>query len=427
MGGFRRIIAIAIVFGVACIGWMILGGVTLGRTGEQRTVLEGEVQDLWGTPQAQNAPKLMFRWEVERETKRVEVTSHGTREVTEMVVDKLELPMTLNGTDLDVGIRSDLRRKGLSWYSLYDVKLAGSYRYHHAREEAGNLEVTFELPVNTGIYDSLVFMVDGRDFSNALESEGSRLRALVPVQPGQDVTIAIGYGSRGQSEWRYTPTAGVGRLQDFKLAMHTDFAEIDYPAGTMSPSSSQKRAGGGWDLDWKFDSLVTGHSIGMITPTRVQPGELATELSFSAPISLFFFFLVIYVLATIRRIDIHPMNYFLIAGAFFAFHLLFAYSADHVPVEIAFGLASLISIGLVVSYLRLVVSPRFASREAALAQIVYLIGFSLAHFWQGFTGLTVTVLAIITLFLLMQLTGRIRWSEVLASSPVPVRIEKAPA
>ena len=63
------------------------------------------------------------------------------------------------------------------------------------------------------------------------------------------------------------------------------------------------------------------------------------------------------------------------------------------------------------------VSSRFALREAALAQLVYLIGFSLAHFFEGFTGLTVTVLAIVTLFVLMQLTGRVRWSEVLSPAP----------
>ena len=76
------------------------------------------------------------------------------------------------------------------------------------------------------------------------------------------------------------------------------------------------------------------------------------------------------------------------------------------------------------SYLRLAVGPRFAFVEAGLAQLVYLVGFSLAHFWDGFTGLTVTVLGIVTLFALMQLTGRIRWSEVTgaslkASAPAP--------
>ncbi|MCB9793534.1 MAG: inner membrane CreD family protein [Alphaproteobacteria bacterium] len=131
---------------------------------------------------------------------------------------------------------------------------------------------------------------------------------------------------------------------------------------------------------------------------------------------MLFYFLVIFVLATLRGIDIHPINYLFIAGAFFAFHLLFAYSADHLAVEGAFALSAVVSMVLVVSYLRLVVSARFAFVEAALAQLVYLVGFSLAHFQEGFTGLTVTVLSILTLALLMQWTGRVKWSEVLSSA-----------
>jgi inner membrane protein involved in colicin E2 resistance len=121
------------------------------------------------------------------------------------------------------------------------------------------------------------------------------------------------------------------------------------------------------------------------------------------------------VLARLRGLDIHPLNYAFLGGAFFAFHLLFAYSVDHLSVRLAFAIASAVSIFLVASYLRLVVSARFAYVEAAVAQLVYLIGFSLAHFWEGFTGLTVTVLSIVTLFLLMQLTGRIRWSVALST------------
>ena len=120
---------------------------------------------------------------------------------------------------------------------------------------------------------------------------------------------------------------------------------------------------------------------------------------------------MIYVLATLRKIEIHPVNYMFLAAAFFAFHLLFGYSVDHIHLVPAFVLASLTSIALVVSYLRLVVSARFALVEAALAQLVYLVGFSLAYFWEGYTGLTVTVLAIATLFALMQLTGRLRWGD----------------
>jgi inner membrane protein involved in colicin E2 resistance len=112
-----------------------------------------------------------------------------------------------------------------------------------------------------------------------------------------------------------------------------------------------------------------------------------------------------------RGIDLHPMNYFFLATAFFAFHLLLAYLVDHVSIHVAFVICSLVSIALVVSYLRLVVGIRFAAREAGIAQLIYLVLFSYAFFFKGFTGLAVTVGAIVTLFLVMQLTGRVNWSE----------------
>ena len=70
----------------------------------------------------------------------------------------------------------------------------------------------------------------------------------------------------------------------------------------------------------------------------------------------------------------------------------------------------MVSIILVVSYMRLVVGNRFAFLEVALAQLVYLIGFSYAFFFEGFTGLAVTVGSIITLFVVMQITARINWA-----------------
>ena len=109
--------------------------------------------------------------------------------------------------------------------------------------------------------------------------------------------------------------------------------------------------------------------------------------------------------------DMHPMNYFFLAAAFFAFHLLNAYLVDHININAAFLVSSAVSIALVTTYLRLVTGSRFAFREAALGQFVYLVLFSYAFFFRGFTGLAITVGAIATLFIAMQATGRIRWSE----------------
>jgi hypothetical protein len=61
--------------------------------------------------------------------------------------------------------------------------------------------------------------------------------------------------------------------------------------------------------------------------------------------------------------------------------------------------------------LRLVVDFRFAVVDAGLTQLIYLVLFSYPFFFEGFTGLAVTIGAILTLFVVMQMTGRIRWEE----------------
>jgi hypothetical protein len=55
-------------------------------------------------------------------------------------------------------------------------------------------------------------------------------------------------------------------------------------------------------------------------------------------------------------------------------------------------------------------------REAGAAQFVFLVLFSYAFFYEGYTGLTVTLGAIVTLFVLMQATARVDWAAVFASS-----------
>jgi hypothetical protein len=42
--------------------------------------------------------------------------------------------------------------------------------------------------------------------------------------------------------------------------------------------------------------------------------------------------------------------------------------------------------------------------------------FSYAFFFEGYTGLSITVGAIVTLFVVMQMTGRIRWTEKFAAA-----------
>lgn len=407
-----RLVAIAAIFIVTSIAWVVLGGVMSSRSSSQGYELRNKVADLWGQPQSQSGPALAFEWNAPRETIRTETQNGVERQVRETVLDPHKQDVSVIGTRIDVDLHLDQRLKGLVWYSLYDVGFRGAWTYLHTERDAGNLRVRFRFPDASGVYDAFTFVVDGK--SQDLRPKDGVVEAVVPVSPGRRVEIAITYKSRGLDEWRYVPDPGVASLKDFRLAMSTDFGDIDFPASTLSPSQ-RERSGNGWKLLWRFEQVVTGHAIGMAMPARVQPGQLAASLSFSAPISLLFFFVLLLVLGRLRGLDLHPMNYLFIGAAFFSFHLLFAYSVDHLHLVPAFVLSSVTSVLLVVSYLRLVVSPRFAFVEAAAAQLVYLIGFSLAHFWEGFTGLAVTVMSIVTLFLLMQLTGRVRWG-----APTPI-------
>jgi inner membrane protein involved in colicin E2 resistance len=200
--------------------------------------------------------------------------------------------------------------------------------------------------------------------------------------------------------------------------MTTNFKDIDFADDTLSPTKKQPTSDG-WQLTWQYSNLLSGFQIGITMPEKLQPGPLAGQISYFAPISLFFFFFLMFIISTLRNIDLHPLNYFFLACAFFAFHVLLAYLVDHISIHTAMVISSLVSITLVVSYLRLVVGIRFAAVEAGIAQLIYLVLFSYAFFWKGFTGLAITVISIVTLFVIMQATGRIRWSERLARSINP--------
>ncbi|MBY0404438.1 MAG: inner membrane CreD family protein, partial [Cyanobacteria bacterium] len=117
------------------------------------------------------------------------------------------------------------------------------------------------------------------------------------------------------------------------------------------------------------------------------------------------------------------MHYFFLGAAFFSFHLLLAYLVDHLSIHVSFAICSFVSIFLVISYMRIVTPGRFAYLEVGLSQFIYLVVFSYTFFFEKFTGLVVTVLCILTLFVVMQMTARTNWDEIFGRKNV---IEKKP-
>jgi inner membrane protein involved in colicin E2 resistance len=410
----RQIAVIVVIFVCTTVAWSILGTTVFNRTYSSDESLKNRVASIWGAPHVQKPPTATSTKEVVR---KVEVSENG-KNVIRTQKGYVVKPLALDGSKLTVGLDLEHRQKGLLWYSTYKVAFAGYYMLKNATDEE-MVDVLFTLPTAQASYDEVVFTVDGETVP--FVNEKSALRGTVRIARGHTAVLLVKYRSQGLESWRYHFGGEVSQVKNFELKMTTNFKDIDFPDNTLSPASKKENKNG-WELTWESKNLLSGFQIGMVLPEKLQPGPLAGRISYFAPVSLLFFFFLMFIITTLRGIDLHSMNYFFLACAFFAFHLLLAYLVDHISIHAAFVICSIVSMSLVISYLRLVVGMRFAAVEAGLAQLIYLVLFSYAFFFKGFSGLAVTIGAILTLFVVMQLTGRIRWSEKFATrAPVPAQ------
>jgi hypothetical protein len=406
----RHIAALVFIFVCTAIAWIILGSTIMERTHSSDDQLKGHIASTWGTAQEQVPPTANFWW---YETVATTTKENGKTIVRNNEVERTS-PLQLASTRLKVDLNLNHRQKGLLWYNTYAVDFAGDYTFHNDVTVPGSVTLRLPFPAQSAVYDGLTMTFNGQPVATSIDATGAASK--LALAPGQTALLHVAYRSQGLDRWRYKLADGIAQVHDFSLVMHTNFKDIDFADDTLSPTAKRETADG-WELNWRYSDLVSGFQIGMEMPGKLQPGPLAGEISYFAPVSLFFFFFLMFIITTLRGIDLHPMNYFFLAAAFFAFHLLLAYLVDHISIHAAMAISSVVSILLVVSYLRLVAGIRFAALEAGTAQLIYLVVFSYAFFWKGFTGLTITVISVITLFIVMQATGRIRWSEKFARRP----------
>ncbi|MEY2505384.1 MAG: hypothetical protein QOG27_1664, partial [Verrucomicrobiota bacterium] len=194
-------------------------------------------------------------------------------------------------------------------------------------------------------------------------------------------------------------------------------SEFDFPAGTGSPTE-RARTADGWNFTWSYPDVINAQAIAMGMPPVANPGPVASRMSFFAPVSLLFFFAVLVLIGMVWRISLHPMNYFFLAAGCFAFQLLFAYLVDLIPLSLAFVISAVVSLALVAGYLFAAVGRPFAQLAAA-AQFAYMVLFSYSFFFDGLTGLTITIGAIVTLALLMAATAKVNWADKFAAKTTP--------
>lgn len=414
----KRLVAIGVIWLGCAIAWLVLGSALVVRSGEASSEITHEVQKLWGPPMHQLPPRAMVAAPAAPAPAREAAARQDTSAAPAIPAqpEPALVPATkvgLSASDIAVRLLLTHRQKGLLWFPTYEVDFSSKYAFVNEAEE--DAAVTLELPLQPGevVYDGFAVVDDAGQPVDVAIRDGSA-RWEVTLAPGERREYAVKYRSRGTSQWHYALTAGTGKVKSFRLVLDTDFEDIDFLPGSLSPS--QKRAEGeSFHGEWVFDSLIASSSIGVELPQKVNPGPLASRITFFAPVGLLFFFFVVAIFAAAQKREIHPLNYLFFGCAFFAYHLLFSYLVDHLAIGPSLAIASAVSVLLVVTYARLFVGWRFALVEMGIAQALYLVLFSVTFLWKGFTGLSITVGAILSLFVMMQVTGRARWNEALAA------------
>jgi hypothetical protein len=389
-----RLIGIIFIFFCTTIAWAILGTSIMARTNSGYTQLNRQVEDLWGSEHYQKAPTVTL--------KTIETVGDKEKEVI--------TPVELESSNVQVDLQLEHRRKGLLWYSTYDVDFDGLYTFKNPLNQRAEGTVIFHFPASSTIYDSFEFRVDDVHITPNENNSYEGIDAVVSVPPQGEVTIHIAYKSRGLDRWQYSFSDGITTVKNFSLKANTDFAEYDFPPQTIS-ASTKTPTQNGWTLEWTFNNLVSDFDIGVQMPTKLNPGPLASRMSYFAPVSLLFFFTTLIVLGAVNDRNLHPMHYFFLGASFFSFHILFAYLVDHLLLELSFVISAIVSMLLVATYLYRAAGSRFALWVSG-AQLVFLVLFSYAFFFEGYTGLVITIGAILTLAIMMQLTAKVDWTEV---------------
>lgn len=398
----RRMMAIVLIFGIAGSGWMILGNATRIRSNEFSGRLGSEVEALWGVPLVQKTPTFSVEIPGSDRVRRIMPSSN----------------------EVQVALAADYRQKGLIWYPTYTCEFKGKYTIVNNEPVAQKVRVHFDFPSRNGTFDAFAVSLDGHA-PNVLVNTGEGVGEIVELAPKKSADFQVSYRTRGLREWRYQMDPDVGRVQNLQLVVNTGFQAVDYPAGCLSPMSSETTPDGGMKLTWKASDLITREGIGITIPEKLNPGPLISRITYFAPVCLLFFFVLVATINILYRVNIHPMHYLFVAAGFFAFHLLLAYLADVVNIHAAFVTAAIVSVTLVTSYLAGALRQQFPWKIAIAGQLFFLVLFSYSFFFKGITGLTVAIGSVVTLAILMKVTAHVDWDEAFNSGhsktrpPVP--------
>ena len=308
-----------------------------GRTEGQTDLLSKRVQNSYGGPLIITPPRIYYERTRER---KVKVAGLET-------ISSFKERETVDPSDSNVAVDLSLERKkvGNLWFPVFFAKYRGQYEYDvEAIPKDVRSETLFLLPglsSSESIFRNIEFKLNGASVEPL-----ARIVSNTPIEltttryVNGKLMVDFSYETTGTDYFLYLLSnlgqqqnmgenevrsegiekARLTRLDNFDLKLTTDFIKYEFPKRTV-PYTTLRQEDGRSEFEWLFDKTVTGKNIGLIVPEELNPGDIASRISFFAPISLLFFFVVVTIFGILAKNRLHPMHYAFLGGDLFVVSL----------------------------------------------------------------------------------------------------------
>jgi hypothetical protein len=375
----------------------VIAGQVANRTDFANSELAAGVEDRWGAPVTQPAPSLRY--------------VHSGTIFTELK------PLAFDRQHVQVKAQMNYRKRGLRYFSGFDFTLDADYAV--VNREGRDIDVAFIFPIEMDksqvLLSELQFLVDGKESSLDLGESGNRLVWTGRIAKDATSRFSIRYRARGLNSFVYKLDPALP-ARDVRVHFAVEGGEnYDYPAGVLAASSVQT-ASDAVTLDWAFQSLESGVSLGVILPS---------EKTFDAMVSLMAgrawvpFIALLALLAALSLRHRRPMalhETYLLAAVYGFFFVLLSYLAAFLNFYVAYAISALGLGAAVVAW------ARWLFPKERLAVLVGLWGATLivptgAVILEGYTGLIYTLEILAALLGLMALSTRASVRALLSDLP----------
>ena len=213
------LLAVGCIYLCTAVAWFILGGALTHRSVDRSGNFKHEVMQTWG-PELRQAHPVAWYDSPAGATGRSAVSPSASA--------------------IDVKLGYEPKRKGLFWYRTYTTEFEANYGIPNPTPIDQTVYVAFTLPSQDASFNAFTFELDGAGVDEPVLREGTITQAVV-IPAHSSAPLKVTYHARGLNRWDYN-LGNADRVQNFVLTMQSDFKDINFPAGTGSPTSRSEIA-----------------------------------------------------------------------------------------------------------------------------------------------------------------------------------------